>query len=336
MELNAQSPLTEQDVRAIWLRLDRMRHGCKDDSQRAIAEQYRVSKKTISRIATKTSWGKLTDRIDRELEDLHKTVVNVIVPSTPSETAQLWNEADSIKRAFCFDVNAPLHWGMYDSWDGVQHVATDGFIAWKSVELYNLARKLHSMKINEPPFMSSESHELNTWGLALLLDTPLGVPIVNIEMTGTGVAKAPIAPFGVRYIPEALVKAAKTKKYRFYTARNRSDVVLLAKISYTNSDPEVVAVIATFGDEPMPIETDTIVPMNDIIPVVEVVVTERILTPVNQEKLDVMKDSLHLLDNQDIDGGFLAIMNFLVSRGFRLKHDPHTLLNQIERKHKNG
>jgi len=79
------------------------------------------------------------------------------------------------------------------------------------------------------------------------------------------------------------------------------------------------------------------VPINkDELPVESVVVRERNLTPCNAEKLSVMKDSLHLLDNQDINSMFVTIMSALAERGFKLKGDPYDLLNAIDRKHLRG
>lgn len=65
----------------------------------------------------------------------------------------------------------------------------------------------------------------------------------------------------------------------------------------------------------------------------EVVITVRERTPANAEKIAILKDLLDVIDEEEVDKFFLAIIDTAVAVGLNFKADPVVLLQTIERKH---
>lgn len=83
---------------------------------------------------------------------------------------RVYNEFNALVRAYGFRRNTPIHYGMYTSFDGVHHVATDGNICWNSKELYDRAKRIAGL--NQRPY-TGDAYELCSYELGHLMNSPV-------------------------------------------------------------------------------------------------------------------------------------------------------------------
>jgi len=162
----AQATLTEEIVLEILAMLER------GISQKAIADYYGVSKKTISRINTGETWSELSKRTAAKTLPPHDVALPDV--SSPNLLLDLLDEVTGIKNHFGLSFDEPLDWGYFNWYDGLHSVATDGIIAWESSDLTTFALRLASSKILGAPIWSQDARELPTLCLKNLMTQPIG------------------------------------------------------------------------------------------------------------------------------------------------------------------
>ncbi len=140
---------------------------------RIIAEEFGVSKKTISRINTGETWREVALRYNQRTPSVQINIPNIITPVSP-EFADLLDELTAVKNHFGFDFKQPLYWGWFEGWDGIHSVVSDGYIIWESVDLVNYAKRLAETNIDGHPVYASKAEELPTFELEDLMTLPVG------------------------------------------------------------------------------------------------------------------------------------------------------------------
>jgi hypothetical protein len=142
--------------------------------QRIIAGRFGVSKKTISRINTGDTWKEVCFRYNRETpsEQIQLPFLNV-TPITP-EVADVLDELVAVKNHFGLDFKQPIHWGWFESWDGIHSVVSDGYIIWESRDLVKFAKRLVGTNIHEAPVYAYKAEELPTFELEDLMTMIVG------------------------------------------------------------------------------------------------------------------------------------------------------------------
>jgi hypothetical protein len=141
---------------------------------RVIAQEFGISKKTVSRINTGETWKDVSLRYNQRSPSTHVQLPNLnIVPIAP-ETADLIDELVGVKNTFCLDFKQPIYWGWFEGWDGVHSVISDGYIIWESKDLVDYAKKLAATEINDEPIYADKAEELPTFELADIMTLSVG------------------------------------------------------------------------------------------------------------------------------------------------------------------
>jgi hypothetical protein len=142
--------------------------------QRKIAELYAISTKTINRISTGESWNDISQRHYqiRTAKTLGARGISQLVP-IPEQTLDLLDDVIAVKKSFAFSYPHPIHWGWFDSWDGLHAIATDGIIAWESCDLVNYAMRLNHSGIDASPVCAMSARELPTRNLEDIFTKPI-------------------------------------------------------------------------------------------------------------------------------------------------------------------
>jgi hypothetical protein len=228
------SALTEEMVLEILPMLDR------GISQKAIADYYGVSKKTISRINTGKTWSELSKRT--------KTlpVHNVALPpvSSPNLLLDLLDETTSIKNHFGLSFDEPIDWGYFNWYDGVHSIATDGIIAWESSDLTNFALKLAASNVLGAPIWSQDARELPTLRLKNLMTQPIGGRYIADSDAGS-VVRLVAEDGNVVLLGKKYYDIANKMRFDIRQAGNLSNVVYLSRAkTKTTSDTSSVAMAA--------------------------------------------------------------------------------------------
>jgi hypothetical protein len=156
--------LTECDVINILARLR------ENVPHRLIADEFGVSKKTISRINTGETWREVSLRYG--LHPPPNSVLNLVGLST--EFCDLHDEITAVKNHFALAFQQPLYWGWFEGWDGLHSLASDGYIIWESADLVKYARKLAETGITGSPVWCDKLEELPTFELEAFMTRPIG------------------------------------------------------------------------------------------------------------------------------------------------------------------
>jgi hypothetical protein len=141
-----------------------------------IAERYHVSVKCISRIVSGEAWQSVSLRHGMHLE---RHNVPLQIPSLSEEFCDLHNATVAVKQHFGFRMEQPIHWGWFESWDGLHAVTSDGYIIWESKDLVAFAKRLAESKINTYPILSDKAEELPTFELEDIMGQPTG-DVLNV------------------------------------------------------------------------------------------------------------------------------------------------------------
>jgi hypothetical protein len=185
------------------------------ETQVALANEFGINTKTVSRILSGQSWKhvRLTDA------DL-----------TDGQTLTAHNEVIALKTKYGFDVERPLFWGAYDSYDGVRHVATDGVIAWISKALHDTACQYASKGFDEFPYFSNKAFELNSFEVADMMDAALGrILKPDIEDFGNLVALRPRDGEPI-FVDQKFWGLAQKLRLHFYEVKNDPRRLFLIKL----------------------------------------------------------------------------------------------------------
>lgn len=159
--------LTEAQVLAILELLE------KAVPQWKIAEQFGVSKKSINRISTGETWSDISQRYRLKKHPAKIQPICNLVP-VPDVIADLLDEVTAVKNHFGFSFKQPIHWGWFESWDGLHSVTSDGFIAWESTDLVAYAKKLADSGVNDSPIYANLAEEMPTFELEDMMLHPIG------------------------------------------------------------------------------------------------------------------------------------------------------------------
>lgn len=229
----SQATLTESSVKEILRLLDRgISHG-------AIAEEFHVSKKTISRINTGETWSDISKRTIARDPPTH----NVAIPSvtSPDKLLDLLDEVTGVKNHFGLSFDRPLNWGYFDWYDGTHSVATDGFIMWESTDLTEFALKLYGSQITGAPIFSDQARELPTFGTKALMTYAIGGRY-TVDADAGGVAKLVADDGSSVMLRKKYVEIATKLRFELRQAGDRSDILYFtrAKTKTTSDTASVI------------------------------------------------------------------------------------------------
>lgn len=150
---------------------------------RLIAEEFDISKKTVSRINTAEAWRDVVLRYRSQSPSDHMAIPNPLLQLAPAY-CDLLDEITSIKNHFGLDFKQPIYWGWFDSWDGKHSIASDGFIIWESSDLVAYAKRLIATGVQTDPIWASKAEELPTFELEDIMSLPVGACYVIDRTVG--------------------------------------------------------------------------------------------------------------------------------------------------------
>lgn len=133
-----------------------------------VAALFDISPRTVTRICTGKVWKDIVSTSPHQKKPTNR------LKALPRGYDKDHNEIIDLKRVYGFDFYRPLFWGTYDSWDGTHAVASDGVIMWISRHLSEKAQTVSRTQRNGHPFFGDLSHELSTFEVAKIMDSPIG------------------------------------------------------------------------------------------------------------------------------------------------------------------
>lgn len=239
--------LTEAQVIEILRRLNT------GEFQHNIAADYGVSTKTISRIKTGETWSEVTQRF-RSRNPLANAILPIVkIVPLPTETLDLLDEVIAVKNHFGFSFDQPIHWGWFDSWDGLHSVASDGIIMWESADLVKYAQKLALSGVNIHPVWGDMGEELPTFDLEDILTQPVGEKF-KVDMETGGAVRLSCQcdeKQHVVFLHQRFANIARRMKLDIRRAGKQEQFVYLTKLKPKSpADPMhvVIACVATMND----------------------------------------------------------------------------------------
>lgn len=173
--------LSEQQVHEILHLLD------KRVAQWRIAEQFHVSTKSINRISTGETWGDISRRYKLRQNPPKVQAADPIIP-VAENVANMLDELTAVKNHFALSFKHPVHWGWFDSWDGLHAIATDGYIAWESADLVSYAQRLQASNAVGEPVYADLAEEVPTFDLEHLMSHLVGNSF-SIDTSGGGISR---------------------------------------------------------------------------------------------------------------------------------------------------
>jgi hypothetical protein len=210
--------LTESDVIQVLERLkNKIPH-------RLIAQEFGVSKKTISRINTGETWREVSLRYGAQ-PPAQAGAFNLI--GLPSEFCDLHDEITAIKNHFALMFQQPIYWGWFESWDGLHSLVSDGYIIFESADLVKYAQKIAATGIKGAPVWSEKLDELPTFELEALMTCAVGEPY-KVDICGGDIARL-IGTKGTVIIRQKYVNVAAKMKLEIREAGDRLDIVYLTR-----------------------------------------------------------------------------------------------------------
>lgn len=140
---------------------------------RIIAQQFHVSKKTISRINTGETWKEISTRCGLQQSPANAAKAIDIV-ALSAEYCDLHDKVTAIKNHFGLSFNQPIYWGWFESWDGLHSLVSDGYIIWESADLVTYAQNIAGTKVKGTPVWAEKLEELPTFELERFMTQPIG------------------------------------------------------------------------------------------------------------------------------------------------------------------
>lgn len=166
-------------------------------THKEIAVNYKTTSKTISRIANGQTWQQITGRpkkpVDRDPRlfvapaDIN-TQVSVILRELKGRSKKGHRLLSVFRSEWGFLPDITIRHATYETWDGIDRLATDGIIAWSIPAVVDLAQGLHRLGLGGelPTFTAST---MMSWpiercvkviaqrGNALILDRAVGLDL---------------------------------------------------------------------------------------------------------------------------------------------------------------
>lgn len=245
--------LSEDQVWAILVRLRKIKQGNFDkDNQERIAKDFKIEKKTVSRIHTGKTWESVKQKFDEEPDHRADMLPQIaLVRSYDPSVLELIDIITSVKDHFALCHTSPLHYGKFDWIDGIHSVVTDGIIVWESVSLYRLARQIEKTKVNDAPLFARKVNELPTFELAALLTHhPMDYRFISFEHSAEGVVRMTGENDKTVFLQEKYFNLIDRDGFQVYAAGDRTDIVYLTKTRETKHNENVIihACVATMQD----------------------------------------------------------------------------------------
>lgn len=197
-----------------------------------VAEDFKVSKRTITRICTGESWEGIVSVSPYK----PKPKVPRLNP-LPRGYDKRHNEFVDFKRVFGFAFELPVHWGCYDSYDGKRYVGSDGIIMWISRSVSNKAKAVAELGDPLKPFLSDQAHELDTFEIAKIMDSPIGAPLEFDLDDLSGIIRYRTVAGRFVFIAEKFVEIAHRNNLTFFEVENDPNRVFLVKMMSHIWDP---------------------------------------------------------------------------------------------------
>lgn len=230
MPERSSATLTDEAVWEILTRLRLIDQGNpKGDTQSLIAADYGVEKKTISRIKTGKTWGKIKLRFDEDPNHRQEVAPVVYLEPDSDEVLDLMSTLTGAKNQFCLDHDKPVHFGRFDWIDGIHAVVTDGLIMWESESMYRLATKIEATGLKKHPFFASKADELPTLEISRMMTLPINQEFVEREDYATGVSKLISEEGKVVFLQERYMRVIDRNKFQVHLAGDQTDFVYLTK-----------------------------------------------------------------------------------------------------------
>jgi hypothetical protein len=226
--------LTEPQVIAILERLkQKVPH-------RLIADEFGVSKKTVSRINTGETWREVSLRYGLH-PPTQPTAPIINLMGLPAEFCDLHDEITAVKNHFALSFQQPIYWGWFEGWDGLHSLVSDGYIIWESVDLVNYAQKIASTKIGGSPVWYDKLDELPTFELTEFMTQPIGERY-GVD-TSAGDLVRLTSPTRTVLIRQKYVTVAAKMKLEIREAGKETDTVYLTRNKpKSKSDPMPVVI----------------------------------------------------------------------------------------------
>lgn len=237
--------LTDDLVWDILLRLHKIDNGNPDtDTQAKIANAYGVEKKTISRIKTGKTWRSLKQRFD-EQSSVHFN--RSVEAEEGLRTENMIADIGGAKETFGLDTERPLHFGRYEWYDGVHWIASDGFILWESLPLYDLAVRAEASGIKGYPVFAHKACELPTFKLSDIMTRPVGDTLVKDLESGDGWVRLISDESKTVFIKSQYMEIAERQKFDINLAGYDLDFVYFTQTKTTRHTEDIVifACVAT-------------------------------------------------------------------------------------------
>lgn len=200
-----------------------------------------VSVKTISRIKNRESWQDVLGKPEEPLTPKIKKPDGPII-GFPSEYVAFHNEIALVKTTFALNHNEPLHWGWFESIEGIRPVASDGYILWDWLDLNSFAQEIVRWKVDREPFFSREATELPTLGVAEIMSRPIGGKLHKDISVGSNARRFVSDTNRVVYLDEKYVKLTEKFGAEFRELRDIEGFVYLVRPCYKKA-PETLAII---------------------------------------------------------------------------------------------
>lgn len=246
MSRDPSTPLAEEQVIEILVRLLKIQNGNPEsDSQSKLAADYRVEKKTISRIKTGATWAHLHRRFFSQVAPAVAVLQKFdSLQEAPEDVHRLVGFLAEAKALYGLSHDLPLHYGRYDWIDGVHVVATDGLITWEQANLFEIAIKAQTSGVIGHPIFCDKAEELPTFALAEMMTKPVGDKFVQPEDLGNGVWRLTGEEGRAIFLQERYMRLVRKLSLDVCQAGAQYEFVYLTKLERGDT-PTVFAALAT-------------------------------------------------------------------------------------------
>jgi hypothetical protein len=232
MTIRSTSPLTEEQVIEVLHMLD------EGFSHRTIAEKFGVGRKVVSRIHTGETWREFSHHYAKEKPDQ----ITIPLLGLSNDFCDLHDEITAVKNNFGLNYNQPIHWGWFESWDGLHSVVSDGYIIWESSDLVTYAQQLVLTGIKGEPVWADKAEELPSFECEDIMSMPVGGQYTVVSQDN-GIVKLTRGDRCV-YLQQKYVDIAKRMKLDIREVRQKCNLVYFTRLKPKSSLNPTHVVIA--------------------------------------------------------------------------------------------